>query len=45
VRINAAGYSDKAYVDEVLQKGKLIQQSAIEKEQEIIKLVNEKIGI
>ena len=45
VRINAAGYDDKSFVEEVLKKGEQIQQSTIQKEQEIIQLVNVKIGI
>ena len=45
VRINAAGYDDKSFVEEVMKKGEQIQQSTIQKEQEIIQLVNVKIGI
>jgi len=44
VRINAAGYNDKAWVKEVLAKGKEIENKAMALEAEIIKIVNEKIG-
>jgi glutamate formiminotransferase/formiminotetrahydrofolate cyclodeaminase len=45
VRINASGYSDKNYIDTVILKGKEIENKAIELESEILKIVNEKIGI
>ncbi len=45
VRINASGYSDKTYIDTVISKGKEIENKAIELESEILKIVNEKIGI
>ena len=45
VRINASGYSDKTYIDNVISKGKEIENKAIELESEILKIVNEKIGI
>jgi glutamate formiminotransferase/formiminotetrahydrofolate cyclodeaminase len=45
VRINASGYSDKTYIDKVISKGKEIENKAIELESEILKIVNEKIGI
>ena len=45
VRINASGYSDKTYIDTVISKGKEIENKAIELETEILKIVNEKIGI
>jgi glutamate formiminotransferase/formiminotetrahydrofolate cyclodeaminase len=45
VRINAAGFDDKNYVADIIAKGKKIEQTAIEKEAAIIKVVNEKIGI
>lgn len=45
VRINAAGYDDKNYVESVLNRGQIIQQQAIEMEKEIMALVDEKIGI
>jgi glutamate formiminotransferase/formiminotetrahydrofolate cyclodeaminase len=45
VRINAAGYEDKDYVNGVIAKGKDIENKAIEMEKEILKIVNEKIGM
>jgi len=45
VRINAAGYSDKEFVEEIVSKGKEIEQKTIALEQEILKVVNEKIGL
>ncbi len=45
VRINASGYSDKTYIDTVISNGKEIENKAIELEAEILKIVNEKIGI
>src|SRR5262245_38162497 len=45
VRINAAGYDDKNFVDEIISEGKNIEKKAIEIEAEILKIVNEKIGI
>jgi glutamate formiminotransferase/formiminotetrahydrofolate cyclodeaminase len=45
VRINAAGYNDKTFVQEVLQQGQQIAQQAIEAEQEILQIVNKKIGL
>jgi glutamate formiminotransferase/formiminotetrahydrofolate cyclodeaminase len=45
VRINASGYSDKNYIDKVISEGKEIENKAIELESEILKIVNEKIGI
>lgn len=45
VRINASGYDDKAFVAEVLKKGKAIEDKAIALEGEILKVVNEKIGV
>ena len=44
VRINAAGYKDKTYVDEILKEGNALQQMAIDREAEIIEIVNGKIG-
>lgn len=43
VRINATGYDDKAYITDVIARGKDIEKKAIEKEKEIIGLVNAKI--
>jgi len=45
VRINASGYSNKTYIDTVISNGKAIESKAIELESEILKIVNEKIGI
>jgi glutamate formiminotransferase/formiminotetrahydrofolate cyclodeaminase len=45
VRINAASYDDKAYVSDIIKKGKVIEDKAIELETKILKTVNEKIGI
>lgn len=45
VRINASGYDDKAFVAEVIKKGKAIEDKAIALEGEILKVVNEKIGV
>jgi glutamate formiminotransferase/formiminotetrahydrofolate cyclodeaminase len=43
VKINAAGYDDKTFVNEVLTKGKDLEMKAIVLEEEILKTVNEKI--
>jgi glutamate formiminotransferase/formiminotetrahydrofolate cyclodeaminase len=45
VRINAAGYDDKNYVNELLEKGKVLEQKSIAEETELLKIVNDKIGI
>ncbi len=45
VRINAAGYDDKAYVTDIITKGNEIEQKTIAMEAEILKMVNEKIGV
>jgi glutamate formiminotransferase/formiminotetrahydrofolate cyclodeaminase len=45
VRINVAGYTDKSFVDEIISKGKDIETKAIALETEILKIVNEKIGV
>ena len=45
VRINAAGYDDKAYVTDILKRGTEIQNNTIAKETEILEVVNGKIGI
>lgn len=44
VRINTADLHDKAFVDEIIAKGLVIEQKAIALEQEIIKLTAAKIG-
>ncbi len=45
VRINATGYHDKSYTADIIAKGKEIEEKAILKEAEIIRMVQEKIGI
>ncbi|SFP99253.1 glutamate formimidoyltransferase [Parafilimonas terrae] len=45
VRINASGYDDKTFVEDIIAKGKDIESKAIALEAEILKTVNEKIGI
>jgi glutamate formiminotransferase/formiminotetrahydrofolate cyclodeaminase len=45
VRINATGYDDKDFVNDVIAKGKDIENKAIQTEKEILKIVNEKIGL
>lgn len=45
VRINAAGYDDKEYVAEIVVKGKAIEDKTIAMENEILAIVNEKIGL
>lgn len=44
VKINASSLEDKDYVKDVLAKGKAIQDKAIAMEQEILEIVNKKIG-
>lgn len=43
VKINASGYKDKTFVDDVLKRGEEIEQKTIAAEAEIISLVNGKI--
>lgn len=45
VRINAAGYDDKNFVNDILSKGREIENKAIALETEILNIANEKIGI
>lgn len=45
VRINAAGYNDKEFVNDLIARGKTIETNAIALEAEIIGMVNEKIGV
>ena len=45
VRINASGYDDKNYVNEMIAKGKKIESDTIALEKEILEIVNKKIGI
>ncbi len=44
VRINAGSYDDKNYVNDILKKGKEMEQQAIAKEQEILLLVDKNIN-
>ncbi len=45
VRINASGYDDKSFVNEMIAKGKDIEDKTIALEAEILKIVNQKIGV
>ncbi len=45
VRINASGYDDKSYVNDIIAKGKDIENKTMALEAEILKTVNEKIGL
>ncbi len=45
VRINAGGYEDKNFVSGILGAGREIENKAIALEAEILKMVNEKIGV
>lgn len=45
VRINAAGYDDRKFVEDIITRGKEIENKTIELEAAIIKTVNEKIGV
>ncbi len=45
VRINAGGYNDKNFANDIIAKGKLIEEKTKNLEAEIIKVVNDKIGI
>jgi len=45
VRINAAGYDDKAFVKDILAKGAAIQEMTMETETQIREIVDEKIGV
>ena len=44
VRINAAGYEDKGYVTDILNKGREMENKTIALEAEILKIVDGKIG-
>lgn len=44
VRINAAGYDDKNFVTDIIDRGRKIENNAIALENDILKIVNEKIG-
>jgi len=43
VKVNAGGYDDKTYVQEILNEGEALQQMAMDREIEIIEIVNGKI--
>lgn len=45
VRINATGYNDKVFVADVVAKGKAIEDAVIASEAEVVRMVNEKIGL
>ena len=45
VRINASGYHDKAFINDIISRGKDIQEKAIALENEIRLLADQKIGI
>jgi glutamate formiminotransferase/formiminotetrahydrofolate cyclodeaminase len=45
VRINAGGYDDKIFVNDIIAKGKEIENKTIALENEILKIVNDKIGM
>jgi len=45
VRINAGGYNDKTFVNDILAKGKDIEQKTIATEAAILKIVDQKIGV
>jgi glutamate formiminotransferase / formiminotetrahydrofolate cyclodeaminase len=45
VRINAAGYDDKNFVNDIVARGKKIEEDTIASEAAILKMVNEKIGV
>jgi glutamate formiminotransferase/formiminotetrahydrofolate cyclodeaminase len=44
VRINASGYDDKTFVNEILAKGAALEEKTTRAEAEILAIVNEKIG-
>jgi len=45
VRINAAGYDDKAFVADIIDRGKQMESKTVDLETEILKIVNQKIGV
>ena len=45
VRINAAGYDDKNFVNNIINGGKEIEDKTIALENEILQMVNKKIGL
>ncbi len=44
VKINAAGLKDREFADDLVKRGAEIERGAIEREAEILKIVNQKIG-
>ncbi len=44
VRINASGFFDKEFIDDIIGRGTLIQNNTIRREKEILDMVNAKIG-
>ncbi len=45
VRINASGFDDKDFVNDIITKGKDIENKTIALEADVLKIVNEKIGM
>ncbi|CAN5201293.1 hypothetical protein BH09BAC5_BH09BAC5_04760 [soil metagenome] len=45
VKINAAGLSDKIFANDIIAKGKVIQEKTQQLENEILEIANKKIGI
>ncbi len=45
VRINVSGYDDKTFVNDIISKGKEIENNTVTLETEILKIVNKKIGV
>lgn len=43
VRINASGFEDKVFVNDIINKGKIIEEKTIAAEAAILKIVNKKI--
>ena len=44
VKINAAGYDDKSYVEDILTKANLVLEKTVQQEQQILEIVNSKIS-
>jgi glutamate formiminotransferase/formiminotetrahydrofolate cyclodeaminase len=44
VKINAQGYKDKIFIDEIIAEGNEVEKKAIELEKEIIEFVNSKMS-
>lgn len=45
VRINASGYNDKAFVNDLIQQGYALEEKTKALETEIVSMVNQKIGL